>query len=94
MSGNAADECEAFEREHHLMHGRWRDLEMALQVGLCGGPTVDLGVGVDERKILPLKITEGGRCCIRDRHGMHVVIDYLRDDNGDADGRTIHRHSQ
>jgi len=41
-------------REHHLVDGRRRDLEVRLQLGLRRGSAVDLGVVVDEREILAL----------------------------------------
>src|SRR5215210_356187 len=44
----AADQAEALQREHHLVHGGRTDPEMALHVGLGRGTAMDAGVGVNE----------------------------------------------
>ena len=42
------------------MHGRRADLEMALHIGLGGGPAMDARVGIDEGEVLALLIGEAG----------------------------------
>src|SRR4051812_8403024 len=37
----AADQAEALQREHHLVHGGWTDPEMTLHVGLGRGTAMD-----------------------------------------------------
>ena len=48
----AADQAEALQREHHLVHGGRTDPEMALHVGLGRGTAMDAGVGVNEGQVL------------------------------------------
>lgn len=69
------------------------DLEISLQVGLRWRASVDLGVGVNKRKILALKSGEGARCCGWDRHGLRCVIDWLHDTQGAVHDRKIHRYA-
>jgi len=50
----APDQPLAFEREQHLMDGRRRDAEVALQVSLGWRPAEYQRVGMDKRQVLPL----------------------------------------
>ena len=52
------DEPPTLECEHHLVHGGWADLEVALHVGLGRRAAVDSGVGVDEGQVLTLLVGE------------------------------------
>src|SRR3954451_21271738 len=61
----AADQAEALQREHHLMHGGRTDPEMALHVGLGRGTAMDAGVGVNEGQVLTLRV---GEPCRGHRH--------------------------
>src|SRR3954462_2907974 len=61
----AADEPGALQREHHLVHGRRADPEMALHVGLGRGTAMDAGVGVNEGQVLTLRV---GEPCRGHRH--------------------------
>ena len=53
-----ADESAAFESEDHLVDGRGRDPETALDIRLCGWVAVHLRVGVDEGQVLALRVRE------------------------------------
>jgi hypothetical protein len=53
------DEASAFEREHHLVGGRWADSEVALHIGFGRWPAVQARVCVDKRQILALFEREG-----------------------------------
>jgi len=53
-SRRAFNEATLLEGDEHPMDGRWRDLEVALEVGLGGRLAVDLGVVVDECEVLAL----------------------------------------
>src|SRR3954471_3514592 len=61
----AADQAEALQREHHLVHGGWTDPEMTLHVGLGRGTAMDAGVGVNEGQVLTLRV---GEPCRGHRH--------------------------
>ena len=53
-------------------------MKIALQVGLCGGITVDLGVVIDKGEVLDLLVgvSEGLFFRFRDRHCVLIVINY------------------
>jgi Homeodomain-like domain len=57
----AADQAETLQREHHLVHARRADLEMALHVALGRWPAVDPCVGIDEGQALTLPLGQGFR---------------------------------
>src|SRR3954471_17893882 len=49
----------ALQREHHLVHARRADPEMALHVALGRWPAVDPCVGIDEGQVLTLPLGHG-----------------------------------
>jgi len=55
---SASDQSNALESEHHLVDRRWRDVEMALQVGLGGWAADHQGIGVNEGEVLALLVGE------------------------------------
>ena len=61
----AADEPEALQREHHLVHGWLADPEAALDVALGRRTAGHAGVGIDEGQVLTLPVGEGGQCLDR-----------------------------
>ncbi len=58
---SSLDESVALQGLDHFVDRRRRNLEVVLEVGLRGRPAVDLGVVVDEGKVLALLCREG-RC--------------------------------
>ncbi|MCC2653299.1 MAG: hypothetical protein K0Q60_3465 [Microvirga sp.] len=56
--GLTADQAGALQGQDHLVHGRRRDLEMTLHVGLGRGATMNAGVGIDEGQVLALPVSE------------------------------------
>ena len=60
-SWGAPDEAGAFESEHHLVDGWWRDLEVPLHVCFRGWASEDAAVSIDEGQVLTLFVAEGGR---------------------------------
>jgi hypothetical protein len=46
----------SFERQDHLVHGRWRDSKVLLHVGLRRRAPVDFAVVVNERQVLALPV--------------------------------------
>lgn len=91
MSWSAAQESAAFQCEHHLVNGGRGDGEEPLHVGLSGRAGVDLRIGMNERKILPLSFGELHGGAWGDRHGAQSMIDCLLRTDGDPDEHTIHR---
>ena len=61
-SGLSPDQAGTLEGEHHLMHGRRADAEVALHIGLGRRPAVDARVSVDEGQVLPLRVREAASC--------------------------------
>ena len=51
----------AFQRKHHLMHGRRRHAEIPFHVGLRRRSAVDFCVVIDEREVLALFFRVGLR---------------------------------
>lgn len=58
-SGVSTDQPALSQHDDHAVSGGGRDLEVRLEVGLRWGPAVHLGVGVDKRQVLPLRLREG-----------------------------------
>ena len=56
--GLTADQAGALQGQDHLVHGRRRDLEMTLHVGLGRGAAMNAGVGIDEGQVLALPVSE------------------------------------
>ena len=54
-------EAISFERHDHLVDRGWADLKVALHVGLGGGASEHVRVGVDESQVLALLFGEAGR---------------------------------
>ena len=71
-AGLTPDQACALEGEHHLVHGRWADLEVALHVGLGRRTAMDARVGVDEGQVLALLVGEAGSQDIR--HTLEIAI--------------------
>ena len=84
--GLARDKAFAFESENHFVHARRGDFEEALHIGLGGRAAVELRVGINEGKVLPLHVCEGRRRIGRrsDRHGSDRVILCVVSRKGDA----------
>lgn len=53
--GYSLDQTSLFQREDHLVYGRRGNSEILLHIGFGWGTLMDLGVIVDEGKILPLQ---------------------------------------
>jgi hypothetical protein len=58
-SGGTRYQSDTMERENHLVHDWWGDLEIALQVRFGWGTTVHFRVGINECQILALQVREG-----------------------------------
>ena len=50
----SSDEPGSFERQHHLVNGRWADVKIFLHVGFSWRPAVQARVEVNKRQILAL----------------------------------------
>jgi len=70
---NPLDETIRFQRQHHLVHGWWRNVEILFHVGLRGSHSVYLRVVEDERQVLSLL-----RGIALVRHCRPIVRDCLR----------------
>ena len=60
-----------------MVNARRGDRKETLQVGLGGGASIDLRVGMNERQILSLSFGECSGWARRDRHGARFLIDCL-----------------
>ena len=54
LPGRTFDEPTGFQRQDHLVHGRWRDPEVLLHFGFGGRTAVDAGVVIDKGQVLAL----------------------------------------
>lgn len=62
-AGSSTDQTGAFERQHHLVDRRRRDVEVALHVGLGRRASEHECIGMNESEILALLVGEAGRAC-------------------------------
>ena len=70
---SALDELPLLKRDDHVVDGRGRHLEVALQVGFSRRNAVEFGVVVDERQVLSLRRGIGAfHVGIVDRPGLLV----------------------
>jgi transposase len=65
-----SDESGSFERQHHLVNGRWTDAKILLNVGFGRRAAVQARVEVDKRQVLTLLGREG---FCRATHGGHPI---------------------
>ena len=52
------NQATTFEGDDHVVHGRWRHLEVALTISFGWRTPVQFGVGHDERQVLTLQLRE------------------------------------